>query len=225
MPSCAAGQSRRPLPKQQPHTHAKILSLSRPSISPLPPPNLKPTSLSVRAKGGQIPIALLHGLPWPHHIAKRLSIFIMYNGQLNQSGEKKGVWDKSRSFSFKWIRLMSYLYGWRVSMVGKVRRIYRAALWSDLLCFTLSQAVVMRGHCAPWGPWEPVEPAWQPHSHRHITISSKVNTPCAGNFSLSLSLSLYPDKWSALSSPWPEKTPPWRFFGKSTSIFSITAGS
>lgn len=93
----------------------------------------------------------------------------------------------------------------------------------------------MRGHCAPRGPWEPAALARQPHGHRHITISSKINRPwreeqviSALSLNLpppSLALFQYPDKWSALSSLWPENTPLSCFFGTATFIFSITAES
>lgn len=94
----------------------------------------------------------------------------------------------------------------------------------------LPEAVVMRGHRAPRGPWEPTAPPRQPSQMPpyYYFLQSKqprrkeqVISALSLHLSVLLSLFQYPNKWSALSSPWPDSTPPSCFCGTSTLVFSF----
>lgn len=94
------------------------------------------TAFNPGPAGGQFP------LPKPAS-RKGTCHFRLADGQLKESRAVAG----GCGLPIKWIRLMSYLYGWCLPRVGKVRRLYSAALWSCAEIqpiYTLSQATIMR---------------------------------------------------------------------------------
>lgn len=127
------------------------------------PPKQHPS----RPNGDQFPLPQRPVTPPPR---KGTCHFRLSDGQLKESSAVC-VWGGGCGHPIKWIRLMSYLYGWRLPWVGKVRRLYSAALWScaeNHPIYTLSQATIMRVTLVHVYDWKLLEQT----SHSETNIKS-----------------------------------------------------